>query len=90
MKFPKRNKSNRHLLDIAQFVHRSGISIDWGSDCDEWVCISAKDEEDIFMQGDDARQFMQEVESIEKRYRSFDTYIAALVVAKPYIECIWN
>ena len=90
MQFPKRNKSNSVLIDMAQFVHNSGVSIDWGSDYDDWVCISAKGEDDIFMQGDGAREFMMEVETIEKRYRSFDTYTAALVVAKPYVECIWG
>lgn len=90
MKFPKRNKSNKFVLDAALFVYNSGVVIDWGSDCDDWVCISAKGEEDIFIQGDGAREFLFEVESICKKYRSFDEYTAALVVAKPYVECIWG
>lgn len=90
MKFPKRNKSNQYLLDMALFSYNSGVSIDWGSGCDDWVCISCKDEEDIFIQGDDASEFMKEIKSITKHYHSFDEYTAALVVAKPYIECIWG
>ena len=90
MDFPKRNKSNRFLLDAAEFVYRSGVSITWGYDCDDWVCISAKDEEDIYFEGHEARNFMQETHAIQRKYRSFDEYTAALVVAKPYIECIWG
>ena len=90
IKLPKRNKSNRFLIDAAKFVINSGVSIDWGSNCDDWVCISAPDEDDIFMQGDSAREFMDEMEAIERRFRSFDSYTAALVVAKPYVECIWG
>ena len=88
--FPKRNRSNRFLLDMARFSHNSGAVVDWGSDCDDWVCISAKGQDDIYMQGDEAREFMAEVEMICKRYRSFDDYTAALVVAKQFIECIWS
>lgn len=88
MEFPKRNKSNRFLIDQAKRSYASGAVIDWGTDCDEWVSIDVPDTEGISMQGESATEFMNEVEVITKRYPSFDDYTAVLVVASPYIECL--
>lgn len=86
MKFPKRNKANRFLLDMAEYSYNSGAVIDWGTDCDDWVSIDIEGYDGVFMQGATASEFMQEMEDLQKRYRSFDSYTAALVIAKPYIE----
>lgn len=86
MQFPKRNKSNRFLLDIAKYSYNSGVVIGWGSNCDDWVSIDIEGYDGVFMQGSDATEFMQEMENLQKRYRSFDAYTAALVIAKPYVE----
>lgn len=92
MKFPKKNKSNRFLVDIAMQCHNSGIVVDWGSDCDDWVSIEDKNDTDnsVFMQGDDASEFIQGIESMARKYRSFDEYTCALILAWPYAENCFN
>lgn len=87
MKFPKKNKSNKFLIKMAEFSYNSGAVIDWGSDCDDWVSIDIDGYDGVFMQGNNASEFMQDIEKITRKYRSIDEYTAALIVAKPYIEC---
>lgn len=92
MKFPKKNKSNRFLIDMAKYCYNSGIVVDWGSDCDDWVSIEDKNDKDncIFMQGDGASEFIQEIKTMCKKYRSFDEYTCALIIALPYAENCFN
>ena len=79
-----------HIIKAdARSVLNSKASVDWGCDYDYWVSISCKGEDDIFMQGDDARDFLGEMEKISKRCKALDEYTIALALAKPYIECIW-
>ena len=89
MEFPKRNKSNRVLIDLAKYSYNSGamVTIDRRF---PWVLIEAEGEDNIFKQGYDADNFIAEVDQIRKRYRSFNEDVAALVVAKQYIECLWG
>jgi hypothetical protein len=91
MQFPKRNKSNRYILDAAKRVYDSGIVIDWDS---AFSTVSIDDTNDkdnsIFMQGEEADQFIAEIEALTKRFRTMDEYIAALALAEPYVECLFN
>ena len=42
------------------------------------------------MQGDDAESFINEVETMCKRFPSLDEDTAALSLAEPCVECIWG
>lgn len=54
------------------------------------VCISSKNEDDIFMQGEDADKFIEECEQYSKRCKCLDFCIIELAVAETYVECIWS
>lgn len=54
------------------------------------VCISAQGEEDIFMQGDEADEFIAEVDKLWNDAQHVTEDEAALCAASPYVECIWN
>ena len=86
MKFPKKNRSNKYLIAQAEFSYNSGAVIDWGSNCDDWVSIDIEGFDEVFMQGESAAEFMQEMNNLCRRFRSIDEYTAALIVAAPYIE----
>lgn len=60
-------------------------------DCDsayETVCISTPGQADIFMQGDDAAQFIAEVETMGNRCKSLNTEVIELALAEPYTD-LW-
>ena len=54
------------------------------------VCISTNGQDDIFMQGDDADQFIAECESLANRCKHLSPAIIELALAEPYAECIWS
>jgi len=54
------------------------------------VCISAKGQDDIFMQGDDADAFILEIENLSKRCKALNPEIIKLALAEPYCENLWN
>ena len=54
------------------------------------VCISSKGQEDIFMQGDDAEQFIAECEELSERCQCLNMGIIELALAEPYAENLWN
>ena len=89
MKLAHKTKANRYIVEAAERVYNSGITIDWDS-AFSTVSIDHPDEESIFMQGDDADQFIGEIETLCKRFPSLDEYTAALSLAEPYAECIWG
>jgi hypothetical protein len=73
----------------AQLARNSGASVDLDTSMPT-VCISAPGEPDIFMQGDDARQFEDQVRAYEDQYPDVDSDDIELFVAWPYIENIWG
>lgn len=77
------------LKQDAKYVVNSGASVMVISSFPT-VCISAKGQDDIFMQGDDAKQFISEVETISNRCKRLNFDIIELALAKPYIDCIWS
>ena len=54
------------------------------------VCISSNGEEDIFMQGEDASDFIAQVDNLYEKAGDVTEDEAALCCAAPYCECIWN
>jgi hypothetical protein len=62
-------------------------------DCDSaysTVCISMHGEDDIFMQGDDAEQFISECEAMSNRCQCLNFDIIELALAEPYTESFWS
>lgn len=54
------------------------------------VCITCPDHDDIFMQGDDAEQFIAECQTLWETAGDVDMGLVELAVAKPYAENLWN
>jgi hypothetical protein len=54
------------------------------------VAIDAPGQDGLFMQGDEADQFIDEVRALCKRYRSLDEDTAALALAEPYAEALFH
>lgn len=73
----------------AQLARNSGATVELDTRYPT-VWISAPDKEAIFMQGDDARQFEDEVRAYENQYPDVDSDDIELCVAWPYIENIWG
>ena len=75
----------------AEYTRNSGADVEivsiYGT-----VCISdtTGQNDDIFMQGDDASSFILEVEQLWNETGDMDRDTIACALAKPYIECIWG
>jgi len=85
----KTTKATRYICEAAQRCINGGITVD----CDgsySTVSIDAPGEDSIFMQGDEADNFIAERDALCKRYPSLDFDIAELALAEPYAECIFN
>lgn len=77
------------LKAAAKRMADSGVSIDWDSGYST-VSISCEGEDDIFMQGEEADDFISEIETLADRCRSMNEYTIALALAEPYAENLWN
>lgn len=82
-------KATRYIHQQADYTEQSRVSVDWDS-AFSTVNISHPGDDDIFMQGDDADEFIAELDALCKRFPSLDEYTAALALAKPYVENIWG
>lgn len=89
MKLAHKTKANRYIVESAERVQNSGITVDWDSSFST-VSIECDGEDSIFMQGDNADQFIAEIEALCRRFPSLDEYTAALAIAESYAECIWG
>ena len=62
-------------------------------DCDSTystVCISTKGQDDIFMQGEEADNFIDECDAMSNRCKCLDFDIIELALAEPYAENLWS
>jgi len=87
MTLPKINRSNRFLVEQMKFVINSGVSVDWNSTYST-VSIYCEGSEGVFMQGHEAEEFINQIELITRRFRSFSEYHAALVLAYDYLDLL--
>lgn len=87
MKLAHKTKANKYIVESAYRVYESGVTVDWDY-AFSTVSINCEGEDEIFMQGDDADQFIGEINALCKRFPSLDEYTAALALAEPYSECI--
>jgi len=77
------------VKEQAEYSSESGATVDVDSAYGT-VCISARGEDDIFFQGDDAEQFIAEVDALERQVNELDRETLELAVAKPYVENNWG
>jgi hypothetical protein len=82
-------KATRFIHEAADFVRNSGFTVTIDSPF-SWVSIDGPDDENVFMQGEEAETFIDEVRTLCKRYPSLTEDTAALALAKPYVECCFN
>lgn len=82
-------KATKFIREAAARVRADGVTVDMDSTYST-VAIDAPGQDGLFMQGDEADQFITEVRALCKRYRSLDEDTAALALAAPYAETLFN
>lgn len=83
-------KATKFIREAAARVRASGVLVDMNSAFSTVSIDPAPGEYGIFMQGDEADQFIEEVRALCKRYRSLDEDTAALALAEPYAEALFH
>lgn len=83
-----RTRATRFIWQAYDRMKAAGIDVETDS-AYQTVCISKAGEDDIFMQGDDADQFISEARAIWNRYRSLPDYVCEMALAEPYTE-LWS
>ena len=82
-------RATRFIRAAAQRCINGGVTVD----CDSafsTVAFDAPGQDGIFMQGDEADTFIDEVRALCKRYPSLDEATVELALAEPYAENIFN
>lgn len=75
------------IKDAASFMKDVTVALDRGIGT---VAITTPGRDDIFMQGDDATKFIEQVDLLYNESGNVTEDEAALCVAKPYAENIWS
>jgi hypothetical protein len=84
----KPTKATKYIHEAAKCFQDSGATIAWDS---AFSTVSIEcDREGIFMQGEEADSFIDELKAMTCRYPSLDEYTAACALADPIIECLFN
>jgi DNA-binding NarL/FixJ family response regulator len=78
-------KATKYIREAAERCRASGVTVDIDSRFPT-VAIDAPGADGVFMQGDEADTFIEEVRALCKRYPSLDEDTAALALAEPYAE----
>lgn len=85
----KPTKATKYIHAAAKRFKNNGATIEWDS-AFSTVSIECDREEGVFMQGEEADNFIDELKAITRRYPSLDEYTAACALAEPIIECLFN
>jgi hypothetical protein len=85
----KPTKATRYFHEAAQRCRNGSITVDIDSGFST-VAIDAPGQDGLFMQGDEADTFIEDVRKLCKRYPSLDEDTAALALAEPYAETLFN
>lgn len=85
----KPTKATKYIHAAADRARAGGIVIDWDS-AFSTVSIDAPGQDGAFMQGDEADEFIAQIDALCKRYPSLDSYTAALALAEPITDCLFN
>jgi hypothetical protein len=83
----KPTRATRFIHAAAARFKNSECVIDWDS-CMSTVAIDCPGSDGLFMQGDEADSFIDEIRSLCVRYPSLDEYTAACALAEPYSEIL--
>lgn len=78
---------NNILQQQADYCRNSGITVSVNSRF-EWVTITDDEGAEIFLQGDDAAQFIAEVKALENKYDEEPHMSILLVIAYPYADLL--
>ena len=84
----RRTRATRFIWQAYDRMKAAGIDVDCDSGFST-VAISAPGEDDIFMQGDDADQFISESRAMWKRYPSLPMSVCVMALAEPYTD-LWS
>jgi len=82
-------RATRYIREQAERAQNSRITVDVDESY-QTVSIDAPGEESIFMQGDEAQDFIDERDVLTKRYPSLHDWVAELALAYPYAENLWS
>lgn len=82
-------KATRYIREAAQRCRNGSVTVDWDS-AFSTVAIDAPGQDGVFMQGDEADAFIEEMRALCKRFPSLDEETAALALAEPYAESCFN
>jgi len=82
-------RATKFIREAAARCRASGVTVDLDS-AFSTVAIDAPGEDGVFMQGDEADNFIEEVRALCKRYPSLDEDAAALALAETYAETLFN
>jgi hypothetical protein len=82
-------RATKFIREAAARQRASGVTVDINSPF-SWVSIDATGTDGVFMQGDEADTFIDEVRALCKRYPSLDEDTAALALAEPYAETLFH
>ena len=82
-------KATKFIREAAARQRASGVTVDIGSPF-SWVSIDAPGADGLFLQDHEADTFIEEVRALCKRYPSLDEDTAALALAEPYAETLFN
>lgn len=83
------SRATRFIREAAARAEASGITVDCDSSFST-VAIDAPGCEGVFMQGDEAENFIAEVEALCKRYPSLEPSTAELALAEPYGDVLFH
>ena len=85
----KPTRATKFIHAAAKRVRDAKIAVTYHR-AQGWVTISCKGQDDIFMQGDEADNFIAEIDAMTRRFPSLDDQTAADALAEPYTENIWS
>ena len=83
-----RTRATRVIWQAYDRMRAGGVEVETDSRFST-VCISCRGEDDIFMQGDDARSFIDEARAMWKRYPSLPMAVCEMALAEPYTD-LWS
>jgi hypothetical protein len=82
-------RATKFIREAAARCRADGVTVDIDS-LYSTVAIDAPGHDGVFMQGDEADTFIDEVRALCKRYPSLDEDAAALALAEPYAETLFH
>lgn len=82
-------RATKFIREAAARCRADGVTVDIDSPYST-VAIDAPGADGVFMQGDEAETFIDEVRALCKRYPSLDEDTAALAIAAPYAETLFH